>query len=96
VTFNNDAMIASDSGTLTLSGDFSASKNATFAGAGNIALTGGGYGAGNLTQSGTGTPHLLRQHVDFPQRRPQHQQRHRRARQERRGHRRGQRQHQRR
>ena len=55
VTFNNDAMIASDSGTLTLSGDFSASKNATFAGAGNIALTGGGYGAGNLTQSGTGT-----------------------------------------
>ncbi len=55
VTFNNDATIGSSSGTLTLSGDFSAGKNVTFTGAGNITLSGGGYGAGNLTQAGTGT-----------------------------------------
>lgn len=55
VTFSNDATITSSSGTLTLSGDLSASKNVTFAGAGDITLSGGGYGAGTLTQNGTGT-----------------------------------------
>jgi autotransporter-associated beta strand protein len=55
VTFNADATIGSDSGTLTLSGDFAASKNVTFTGAGNVTLGGGGYGGGNLTQAGTGT-----------------------------------------